>query len=132
MTKEKLNQLAWWSDFFWLFEVLPLVPVFADKLNQQEQPDHTTNDLTAGFLLNSFDTLVAAHDLGLQPSVGAPARHLLGTITSLIGVRSVVKAAREVVIEKQKEKRQAAAPPSPGANTSCESAELVEDTKTQT
>uniref|UniRef100_A0A6V3RPV3 Uncharacterized protein n=1 Tax=Lotharella globosa TaxID=91324 RepID=A0A6V3RPV3_9EUKA len=97
LPKDKMAALTWLSDFFWLFEVLPLVPKYAALLNEcdAKTSDEKCGDITRAFFLNSFDTLVAAHDLGIQPGVSASTRHFLGTITSLFGLYSVYKAARK-------------------------------------
>uniref|UniRef100_A0A7S2TU71 Uncharacterized protein n=1 Tax=Lotharella oceanica TaxID=641309 RepID=A0A7S2TU71_9EUKA len=102
LPKEQMATLTWISDFFWLFEVLPLVPKYAALLNDcdEKTSEEKRGNITRAFFLNSFDTLVAAHDLGIKPGVTTSTRHFLGTITSLLGLYSVYKAARKAAKDK--------------------------------
>eukprot|EP00466_Bigelowiella_natans_P004582 jgi/Bigna1/142022/aug1.66_g16730 len=112
VTDKQLRLLTWLSDFFWLFEVLPLVPKYASILmDDKEVPTHLpllpnpSAQKLDTFYISLFDTLVAAHDLGIKPGVSTPTRHLLGTITSILGLRSVYVAARDVVAEAEAKRR---------------------------
>mmetsp|Transcript_22172 Transcript_22172/g.30946 ORF Transcript_22172/g.30946 Transcript_22172/m.30946 type:complete len:225 (-) Transcript_22172:91-765(-) len=103
LSDSQLKRLIWWSDFFWLFEVLPLVPKYADLLlkGKEKGNDLKREALYRTFFISAFDSLVAGHDLHLKHRVSTPTRHLLGTITSIIGVRSVYLAAVQTLKEKR-------------------------------
>ncbi|GAB5367172.1 hypothetical protein AAMO2058_001206600 [Amorphochlora amoebiformis] len=106
LDKEQKSRLAWLSDFFWLFEVLPLVPMYYNKIKtaaSEKSGRGTSESLLRGFSINFLDTFVAAHDLGFKHGVSTPNRHLFGTITSLIGLRSVQRAAYQVAAEQEME-----------------------------